>query len=257
MNRKSQPAALVIGSGNSLVLDSSRICSEGFLSLEKLITDLLFTLKRPELCTSIFTAVRELIQNATKASLKRIIFEEIQIDPASKMDYTSGLQTFKKIIHSEDVMQYRSRISQNRFRYSVQFDYLNGALIVQVKSVFLLFLQEEFNIREKFRYIQSAKNLMEFYKEHSDLSEGSGMGIALIHILLQNSGVNPRNFVIYNDFQKQCTISRFIVPMEHGYVSPREEFLVLLDSCNLERDCLRNQIRSGERTLKSLSDAVA
>ena len=240
--------------GSTLVLESSEISRTGIHYLEKILSDIFHTCNRPELSSPVFMAVRELIQNATKAGLKRIVFDDLKINPESKDEYASGIKQFCTIIHSDRVVPYRVQLNEKNRPYRIRIDYINGAVMIQVISRFSLYTIEEKNIRQKFSNLNASCNLYEFYMRHSDMSEGAGMGIALVSFLLKNSGINCRNFTIFTDDEKEETVSRVIIPVEEDYISPREEFLLRILDYNLNIPAFRLKIQKGEVKLRSFPD---
>jgi hypothetical protein len=238
--------------GSPLLIDSSEIIEVGIQHLEKILADILIGCNHSHLCEPIYLSIRELIQNATKACLKRIIFDDIKINPDSKEEYATGIKIFNRIIHSEEIVPYRIKLARNKYYYRIRIDYIQGAIIVQVINVFPLFPFEEYIIRQKFANIKSSSNLYDFYMRHSDLSEGAGMGIALISILLKNSGLNYRNFSIFNN-QEGKAVARIIVPVTENYRSPREEFLLKMKDTD-DIESLRNKVHTGKVKLSTLPD---
>ena len=59
---------------------------QGEVKLEAIVDRLLRFLNREDLVGPIYAAVRELVQNASKANLKRLLFEDLGIDPRAEQE---------------------------------------------------------------------------------------------------------------------------------------------------------------------------
>ncbi|MEM7183060.1 MAG: hypothetical protein AAF518_19275, partial [Spirochaetota bacterium] len=54
----------------------------------------------------------------------------------------------------------------------------------------------------------------DFYMSHADNTEGTGMGITLIVILLSQSGYNRDLFTIQSSRQSENTIAQLVLPLD-------------------------------------------
>jgi hypothetical protein len=63
-------------------------------------------------------------------------------------------------------------------------------------------------------------DIAEFYMDNMDNTEGAGLGIALIIILLKNDSIDPNLFRIITKADK--TVARIEIPFTPDYVTLRE-----------------------------------
>ncbi|MBX7058196.1 MAG: hypothetical protein K1X75_09020 [Leptospirales bacterium] len=194
---------------------------------------------RAELAGPLYAAVRELIQNAAKANIKRILFDELGIQPGEVRDYVEAMSIFRKQLNRTHISGYLQAIRARDLFVDVRFEHSPRAVAITISNPFPLYAEEELRIRQKFREAQFADGLYEFYLQHGDQVEGAGMGIAMVLILLQQLGFDPRLFSIHSDAASGRAISRMITPMSDDYESPRRQFHRLC----LERDCTPQQLR--------------
>jgi len=87
-----------------------------------------------------------------------------------------------------------------------------------------LLQKEEERIREKFIKAKKYDNLFEFYVDHGDNTEGAGMGITMVEILLAQSGFDRHIFTIYSSKIKRETVAKVELPMHPEHVPIRFGF---------------------------------
>lgn len=101
------------------------------------------------------------------------------------------------------------------FGYNVKIScsYTEGRFDLEIRNNFPLIPVEAERIKEKFLHAKKYDNLFEFFMEHGDNTEGAGMGITMVEILLSQSGFDRRLFSIYSSEKKNETIARVEVPL--------------------------------------------
>lgn len=258
-------------SGKAIRLRSRVLRERGEARLEAILEFLLERGGRADLAGPLHAAVRELVLNAGKANLKRILFEDLNVDAADAAAYQAGMGVFRKQLISRQLSGFASRIKARNLYIHVVFRHSPQVLIIDIENPFGLFAAEETRIREKFRQAAGADNLFDFYVAHGDQVEGAGMGIAMVLILLEQAGLSRRCLSIYTAPVRKCgsgeaegagsaaearTISRIIVPLDAGYRTPRERFEADLDRRGCSAEELRAKVRSGEIVYRLLENAA-
>ena len=238
-----------IQSGKKLTLRSYLLRERGEEILRYMVTAAMTHVGFEDLAGPIHAAARELVQNASKASLKRILFRELELDPANPQDYEKGIQEFRKYLVESKISHYRERIAGKGLFFTASLEWNEAALLITVKNFNALLEVEDRRIREKFTFARTLDNLYDFYIQHGDVTEGAGMGIAMVEILLEEAGVDRHNFTIYSDIEEDATIARIIFPLSKSYLSPRERFERELEKGEYSREELRELVRRGEISL--------
>ena len=193
---------------------------------------------RMDLMDIVYTAAKELMINATKANLKRVLFKDEGLNPDDLAEYQKGMSLFRERLNSARIEGYRDRFREMDFPVIATFYYNEEVMHIKVKNMFTLLDIEENRIRKKFEAAKSFKSLLDFYTDHGDDSEGAGLGLTMVGILLDESGIDKHAFTVYsNEFNE--TAARLEIPLKETYVTKRKHFERELQSANVEREELR------------------
>lgn len=191
--------------------------------LNNVITKILERHNRPDLLTTIYTCVKELAVNGAKANIKRIMFQEENVNINDDADYKRGIEIFKSKLTERFVSDYAKIAKEKNLYVDIIFDYNEKRLILEVINNSALSEKEDVRIREKFRSGSKYDNIGEFYMDMQDNQEGAGMGITLILMMLKSDNIDPHYFTIKSDY-KTKTVAKLIFPFAEDYVSGRQEY---------------------------------
>lgn len=132
----------------------------------------------------------ELLDNASKANAKRIYFQEKNLNINDDVDYQNGMKTFK------------SNISENSKHYieELRSGFLEVHLLLSLDNVISLrvsnntkITQAEYNrIQEKIAKTKKYTSLEDAFCD-IDQTEGSGLGIISIVLMLKKLGLDTEN----------------------------------------------------------------
>ena len=82
--------------GKRITLQSHLLSESGEQSLERMVDFVFRRLGHRTMGGPIYAAVRELVQNAAKANMKRVLFEELEVDPAIESQYAEAMLVFRE-----------------------------------------------------------------------------------------------------------------------------------------------------------------
>ncbi len=194
--------------------------------------------QRTDLMDIVYTAAKELVINATKANLKRVLFTEEGLNPDDLSEYQKGMTLFRERLNGARIEGYRDRFREMNFPVIATFYYNEDVMHIKVKNMFTLLNIEEGRIRKKFEAARSFKSLLDFYTDHGDDSEGAGLGLTMVGILLDESGIDKHAFTVYsNEFNE--TAARLEIPLKESYVPKRKHFERELQESDMAREELR------------------
>ncbi|MCB1178738.1 MAG: hypothetical protein KDK36_14230 [Leptospiraceae bacterium] len=174
-----------------------------------------------EIC---YSSAKELVINATKANLKRILFIKNGLDIEKEEDYEKGMEQFKANLSEDKIKQFRGDYKKYDLPVTATFYYTKDVLNIKVKNNFPLLPMEEVRIRDKFQKATSFSSLIDFYMEYGDNTEGAGMGITMVGILLDQSGIDKHNFSLYSSNKYRETAAKLEIPLTDNYKSKRAIF---------------------------------
>jgi len=102
--------------------------------LTSLLVKILARIDKTYLYDTLESVLRELIQNAVKANMKRVWFANQGLDISDESDYRKGMLKFREVAYHPDVMReslmgspYRIVIKFRKRSGGVEFDIFNNA----------------------------------------------------------------------------------------------------------------------------------
>ncbi|EMJ91330.1 hypothetical protein [Leptospira alstonii] len=200
------------------------LTQSGEKKLRYIIHGILTRYNRMDLSELLYTSAKELIVNATKAAIKRILFKESKLDIESAEDYIRGMESFHNSLSDKKFPFYREKMKEHDLSIKVTFYFNEDRIILKVLNNFQLTDQEEKRVREKFRISRDFDNLFEFFMKFGDSTEGAGLGITMVEILVAQSGFDRHLFTIYSKKGVSQTVARVEIPLKKDYIPRRLKF---------------------------------
>ncbi|MFN4216413.1 MAG: hypothetical protein ACK4HQ_03315 [Brevinematales bacterium] len=176
---------------------------------------------RQEYTGVIYTCVKELMINATKANLKRVLFEMNHLDIHNENHYLEGMLAFRNLLAEKSYHTFLPHLKEKNFWVTIRLNHSSDGVKIEVINNACMAPIENRRLREKLKKAMQYENLAEFYLEQGDEMEGAGMGIALIVMLLKGMELDPALFRIGTTLDDQ-TFARIEVPFTLHYKHARE-----------------------------------
>jgi len=131
--------------------------------------------------------LHELAGNANKANTKRVYFDEKGLDLQDPTDYNQGMRTFKDDT-VDDINTYC--LKQKEASLYIRFDFRKKEdyLIIRVRNNSLLTAEEQDRIHHKMEAASHYDSIVEAYSVIEDSSEGAGLGIVMMILMLRTLG---------------------------------------------------------------------
>ncbi|HNE20471.1 MAG TPA: hypothetical protein PKM44_08795, partial [Turneriella sp.] len=171
-----------------------------------------------------YTSVKELSLNGAKANFKRILFEDEKLDSDNDEQYEHGMELFKKYLNENWVLEYGKKSRERKLYVDIFFDFNRDRLILEVMNNRPISPKEDKRIREKFHTAMRYDDIAQFYMEGGDSSEGAGMGIVLVTMMLKAQDIDPHLFTIRSDYREK-TLARVEFPLSSDYQPNRQRFI--------------------------------
>lgn len=212
---------LAVNDGKIIHLVSYSMSNDIEKKLDKAIESILEKYGKIEMKGLVYTSVKELAINGTKANLKRIFFEEKGFKLEDPEDYDRGMAEYKDYMTEDKALEYGRLAKKKGFFVRISFFHDSTGMRIEVINNTAITSQEEKRLREKLSKIMKYDDLMQFYLENPDNTEGAGMGLALITTMLKGEEIDPNLFRIMTTPEQ--TTARIEIPFSKDYVSLREK----------------------------------
>jgi putative nucleotidyltransferase with HDIG domain len=155
--------------------------------------------------------VHELSANAKKANTKRIYFMEKGLDINDAAQYKYGMIDFKK--ETLDNMPHYLSVQQEKGLYvKINMLYLNDAIQVEVRNNVIVSKMELIRIHDKLARSRQFNSLEDAFSHVLDDSEGAGLGLVVLVLMLKKMGLDDGCFDI--TATKTETVARLTIPVE-------------------------------------------
>lgn len=142
------------------------------------------------LYTCLSYCLLELLDNASKANAKRVYFKENNLNIEDEVDYKKGITAFKQNL-SEKNQHYIEELKNGFLKIDLQLSIDNVICLKVINNIKITEIEYK-RINEKIEKT-SAYNNMEDAIFDVDQTEGSGLGIITIIIMLKKLGLKTSN----------------------------------------------------------------
>jgi hypothetical protein len=241
-----------VNSGKIVSLKTFYLTDYGEDILKMISAAILTRFNRMDLMEISYTSAKELVINATKANLKRVMFKRLDLDINNPDEYEKGMAYFKENLSEDKIVKYKTDFKKYNFPVIATFYYSPDVLNIKIKNSFPLLEIEEERIRDKFRKATSFSSLIDFFMEYGDSTEGAGMGLTMVGILLDQSGIDRHSFSLYSSNKYQETIAKLEIPLTESYISKRKKFQLEMDEKNISADELRKTFKYNYKEYKKV-----
>lgn len=216
-----QNIKLRVNESSELTLQSSRINHKVERFINHTLQLILEKVDRADLIEMTYTITKELAINGVKANQKRLFFEESGLDIMNPEDYERGVALFKEAFSDDMNESYGHKLVERGIYVKVNLTYDDTGMCIEVINNTPIMAEEERRLREKMKKSMGYNDIAEFYMDNMDNTEGAGLGIALIMILMKGAELDPALFRIYT--MPDRTVARVEIPFTEGYVSKRDQ----------------------------------
>lgn len=161
------------------------------------------------LLDTFITILREICINAVKANAKRVYFQRHNIDINDPEGYRKGITMFKKNIVGkfDEIERY---LNESAYKVTFTLKKEDEGVSVQVVNNSPIHPRELERINLRKEKAKVYEDFSEAYEEIYDDTEGAGLGIVLVGLLLKNSGIGIDNYTIDTDGKN--TRSTLLIP---------------------------------------------
>ena len=200
-----------IQSGIPLTITTFTLPREIEVYIEQVITVFLKQLEQEKLKDYVVYCVQELTVNAKKANTKRVYFTERGLELNNPSDYKEGMAHFKENTLS-NIAHYLQLQKEKGLYIKVILQIKNNIIYVEVRNNVAITKTELIRIHDKLARSRKYNNLEDALAQVLDDSEGAGLGLVILVLMLKKMGLDEDCFDILGTEKE--TIARLIVPLE-------------------------------------------
>jgi len=166
---------------------------------------------RVDLFTPVYSCIKELISNATKATAKKILIDDGIIKNPD--DPVEVVKKVRSILNERSLLEYGLKAKQYHLSTRVYLKVYKRHMFIEVINNIPLTKKEMDRINERIRKSSKYDNIAEFFMENPDPeAEGMGLGLSMVVVLLKNINITSKNFVVSTDGTSK-TYAKILIPM--------------------------------------------
>lgn len=165
------------------------------LRIEAILELILGEFGLKEVNDKISYCLKEIVTNAKKANTKRVYFEMNGLNMSSPDDYQRGMVSFKEDTLSN--IDYYLKLQEDAGLYvKISFHAQGNALVLTVKNNSEISQKELSRVYDRMARARTYHSMEEAFSEILDDSEGAGLGIVIMVLMLKKIGLTEEAFEI-------------------------------------------------------------
>jgi putative nucleotidyltransferase with HDIG domain len=212
-----------VQSGIPLTITTFTLPHEIELYIEQVIAVFLKQAGQAKLQDYLIYCVRELAGNAKKANTKRVYFKEKGLSLTDDEEYKRGMETFKEETLN-NIAHYLQLQKETGLYVKLILQIRRNIIFIEVRNNVTVTRRELIRIHDKLARSRQYENLSDAMAQVLDDSEGAGLGLVILALMLKKMGLDEDCFDI--TVTEKETIARIIIPLDQA----RVENLTLLSS---------------------------
>ena len=178
--------------------------------MEQVLAAFLKELNQQHMTEYLKYCLNELVTNAKKANTKRVYFEEKGLDITNPLDYEEGMKTCKQDT-LENIDHYLQLQKDKGLYIKFILQARNNKIKIDVRNNVELTIFEYKRIHDKLSRAQQYESMAQAMDEILDDSEGAGLGLIIMILMLQKIGLTDENYQVLCENGE--TITRMVLPL--------------------------------------------
>jgi len=200
-----------VQSGIPLTITTFTLPHEIEVYIEQIITSFLTQVEQEKLKDYIVYCVQELAVNAKKANTKRVYFMERGLDLANPDDYKDGMANFKEQTLS-NIAHYLQLQKEKGLYIRLILQIKNNIIYIEIRNNVAVTKTELIRIHDKLARSRQYNSLDEAMSQVLDDSEGAGLGLVILVLMLKKMGLDEDCFDVLGTDKE--TIARLVIPLD-------------------------------------------
>jgi len=204
-----------IQSGLPLTITTYTLPKELEIYIEQVIDAFLRQMNQLRLKDYIVYCVQELVVNAKKANTKRVYFTERGLDINDENDYNDGMQGFKEDTIN-NIAHYLQLQKEKGLFIKVILQVKRNTIHIEIRNNVIATKMEQLRIHDKMARSRQYHSLEDALSMVLDDSEGAGLGLVILILMLKKMGLDDDAFSI--KATAQYTIASISIPLDQTLV---------------------------------------
>ena len=204
-----------VQSGIPLTITTFTLPHEIEVYVEQVVTVFLKEVNQEKLKDYIVYCVQELAVNAKKANTKRVYFGERGLDISNPDDYKEGMSHFKENT-LENIGHYLQLQKEKGLYIRLVLQIKKNIIHIEVRNNAAITKIEEIRIHDKLARSRQYNNLEDALAQVLDDSEGAGLGLVILVLMLKKIGLDEDCFDIFSTEKE--TVAQIVIPLDQTLV---------------------------------------
>ena len=209
-----------IKSGLPMTITTYTVPKEIEVYLEQVIEVFLKHTNQLKLKDYVVYCVQELVVNAKKANTKRVYFQELGLDINNPNDYKEGMAKFKEETLSK-IDHYLQLQKKKGFYIKVILQMKRNTINIEIRNNVQDTKTEQIRIQDKLARSRQYGNLEDALNQVLDDSEGAGLGLVILVLMLKKIGLEDEAFSIKTTDKE--TVASIAIPLDAAMVENLSE----------------------------------
>jgi putative nucleotidyltransferase with HDIG domain len=178
--------------------------------MEEVLDVFLGELGQKKLKDYLVYCLRELAVNAKKANTKRVYFESRGLDINDGDQYEEGMTAFKQDT-MDNISYYLQKQKEKGYYIKIIFQAKGANIVLEVRNNVEINKKEYVRIHDKLARSRKYTSLEEALQQVLDPSEGAGLGLVILVLMLKKIGLDEECFDLWAESGE--TVARITVPV--------------------------------------------
>lgn len=178
-----------------ITITTHKVSRDTELRIEAILELILSEFGLTEVYDKISYCLKEIVTNAKKANTKRVYFEKNGLDMSSPKDYEKGMDTFKEDTLA-NIDHYLNLQEEAGLYVKISFLSQGNTLVLNVRNNSEISQKELSRVYDRMARARSYHSMEEAFAEILDDSEGAGLGIVIMVLMLKKIGLSEDAFEI-------------------------------------------------------------
>jgi putative nucleotidyltransferase with HDIG domain len=200
-----------VQSGVPLTITTYTLPREMEAYIEQVIAIFLRQVDKENLKDYIVYCVQELAVNAKKANTKRVYFMERGLDLSNSTDYKDGMVSFKEDTLT-NIGHYLQLQKDKGLYIKLILQIKNNIIHIEVRNNVSITKTELIRIHDKLARSRQYDNLEDALGQVLDDTEGAGLGLVILVLMLKKIGLTEDSFDILSSEKE--TVAQLLIPMD-------------------------------------------